>query len=169
MFFEIGIFKNFENFTWSIFLIKFIKKNFNTGVFPAKFATFLKTPCFREHVTGQRLNVKKGGYSREFLRKHLQLVVSIIYRFFLQYQWMQFYISSLAIFYYFPYIMFQLINTDVISLSDSLKDGNLDAENFARNFFNYKVNTKTSMRVKVLGNHLIKVSAKPAQSQQYRY
>ena len=70
-------------------------------------------------------------YSREFLRKHLQwLVVSIIYRFFLQYEWMQFYFASLVIFYYVPYIMFQLINTDVISLSDSLKDGNLDAENF---------------------------------------
>ena len=51
---------------------------------------------------------------------------------------MQFYIASLAIFYYFPYIMFQLINTDVISLSDSLKDGNLDTENFVRNFFNCK-------------------------------
>ena len=71
---------------------------------------------------------------------------------------MQFYIASLAMFYYFPYIMFQLINTDMISLSDSLKEGNLDAENFVRNFFNYKVNTKTSMRAKVLGNHLIKVS-----------
>ena len=78
---------------------------------------------------------------------------------------MQFHIASLASFYYFPYIMFQLIKTDVISLSDSLKDGNLDAENFVRNF----VNTKTSMKVKVLRNHLIKVSVKPAQSQQYRY
>ena len=77
---------------------------------------------------------------------------------------MQFYIASLAIFYHFPCIMFQLINTDMISLSDSLKDGNLLAENFVRNFFNYKVNTKTSMRVKVLGNHLIKVSVKSAQS-----
>ena len=82
---------------------------------------------------------------------------------------MQFYVASLAIFYHFPYIMFHLINADMISLSDSLKDGNFVAENFVRNFFNYKVNTKTSMKVKVLGNHLIKVSVKSAQSQQQRY
>ena len=140
MFFEIGIFKNFENFTWSIFLIKFIKKKLQHRCFSCKIRNIFKNSLFyrTRHRTEVERKKNLGGYSREFLRKHLQLVVSIIYRFFLQYQWMQFYISSLAIFYYFPYIMFQLINTDVISLSDSLKDGNLDTENFVRNFFNCK-------------------------------
>ena len=46
MFFEIGIFKNFENFTWSIFLIKFIKKNFNTGVFSCKIRNIFKNFLF---------------------------------------------------------------------------------------------------------------------------
>ena len=117
-----------------------MSENFHGWYLDCKIRNIFKNSLFyrTRHRTEVERKKNLGGYSREFLRKHLQLVVSIIYRFFLQYQWMQFYIASLAIFYYFPYIMFQLINTDVISLSDSLKDGNLDTENFVRNFFNCK-------------------------------
>ena len=36
--------------------------------------------------------------------------------YFNQYQYMPFYIASLAIFYYLPYILFQMVNSDIIAL-----------------------------------------------------
>ena len=56
---ENGFLKNFANFTgkhlcWSVFLIKFVKtslkRDSNTG-FPVKFAKFLRTPTFEEHLS----------------------------------------------------------------------------------------------------------------------
>ena len=36
--------------------------------------------------------------------------------YFSQYQFMPFYIASLAVFYYLPYVLFRLANSDLISL-----------------------------------------------------
>ena len=36
--------------------------------------------------------------------------------YFTQYQWMPFYVASLSILFYLPYILFRLVNTDIISL-----------------------------------------------------
>jgi len=77
-------------------------------------------------------------------------------RFFLHYQWLPFYISSLALMYYFPYILYQTINTDMISLDNLIQDENTDAAKLAKNYFNYKLNSKLSMRFRVLCNLLIK-------------
>ena len=56
MFFKIGVIKNFADFNWSLFLIKFqgqacnfIKKRLQNRCFPVKFAKCLNTPFFTEH------------------------------------------------------------------------------------------------------------------------
>ena len=42
-------------------------------------------------------------------------------QYYLQYQWMPFYIASLSILFYMPYIIFRIINTDIISLKTTLE------------------------------------------------
>lgn len=42
--------------------------------------------------------------------------------YFLQYQWMPFYIFSMSAMFYLPYIFFRMANTDVISLKMNMKD-----------------------------------------------
>ena len=37
-----------------------------------------------------------------------------------QYQYMPFYIASLAVFYYVPYIMYRVVNSDVIALKKDI-------------------------------------------------
>ena len=41
--------------------------------------------------------------------------------FFAQCQWMPFFIGSLSLLFYFPYIMFRIVNTDFISLKNDLE------------------------------------------------
>lgn len=41
--------------------------------------------------------------------------------FFAQYQWMPFFIGSLSLLFYLPYIMFRIVNTDFISLKNDLE------------------------------------------------
>ena len=44
-------------------------------------------------------------------------------KYFLQYQWMPFYVAALSILYYLPYIAYMLCNSDIISLKGTLKSG----------------------------------------------
>ena len=41
--------------------------------------------------------------------------------FFAQYQWMPFFVGSLSLLFYLPYIMFRIVNTDFISLKNDLE------------------------------------------------
>ena len=41
-------------------------------------------------------------------------------RYYLQYQWMPFYVATLSLMYYLPYVFFRIINTDMISLKSTL-------------------------------------------------
>ena len=77
--------------------------------------------------------------------------------FYLQYQWMPFLIASLALLHYFPYLLFRIVNTDIISLKSNLK-GDVNADTLVRNYFNYKINSKTKMRIRIFLNILIKCS-----------
>ena len=68
MFFKLGALKNVANFTgkhwcWSLFLIKFQASNFIRKIlkrkcFPVKFAKFLRTPFFTEHLWLLLLNFR---------------------------------------------------------------------------------------------------------------
>ena len=42
-------------------------------------------------------------------------------QYYLQHQWMPFYIASLSILFYMPYIVFRIINTNMISLKTTLE------------------------------------------------
>ena len=76
--------------------------------------------------------------------------------YYLQYQWMPFYIGALGVLYYLPYILFRVVNEDLISLKNVLKSVSNDADHIVRNYFNYKVNSIGKLRIRVVMNLLIK-------------
>ena len=76
--------------------------------------------------------------------------------YYLQYQWMPLYIGALALLYYLPYIMFRLVNVDLLSLKSSLKSVTGDADHIVRNYFNYKINAVGTLRVRIFLNVLVK-------------
>ena len=76
-----------------------------------------------------------------------------------QYQWLPFYVFSLAVLYYLPYVIYKAVNTDMIALVDCVDGGvhNKDVEKIANNYFNYQINSKLKMRIIVWLNIAIKV------------
>merc|ERR1712168_1619708 len=63
--------------------------------------------------------------------------------FYLQYQWMAFFVASLAIIYYLPYVLFCKVNDDLISLRRNLKTDKTPAETIMKNFFKNDKQTRT--------------------------
>ena len=81
-----------------------------------------------------------------------------IYRYFLHYQWLPFYVCSLAILYFFPYLIFKAGNTDMITLVDTVGHASLrDVGKITNNYFNYKINSKLKMKSIVYFNLFVKV------------
>ncbi|XP_066918029.1 innexin inx2-like [Clytia hemisphaerica] len=79
-------------------------------------------------------------------------------RYFLHYQWLPFYVCSLAIFYFFPYMMFKAGNSDIISLVDIVKNGSLrDVDKITNNYFNYKISSRSKMKMLIWFNFFVKV------------
>lgn len=70
--------------------------------------------------------------------------------FYLQYQYMPFLIAAFAMLFYLPYIVFKLINTDLVSLKDTIKEGKGDAELIMQSFFNREINTQRKMRYRAV-------------------
>ena len=86
------------------------------------------------------------------------LVFILFFRYFLHYQWVPFYVVSLAILYYVPYLIFKSVNSDLISLVDTVENGNLrDVDKIANNYFNYRINSKIKMKIIIWVNLMIKV------------
>ena len=77
--------------------------------------------------------------------------------FYLQYQWFPFYVASIGLLYYFPYIIFRFVNTDLISLRTSIKALNVDVDGLVRNYFNYQINPPIRMNLRLIGNMGIKL------------
>jgi len=69
---------------------------------------------------------------------------------------MPFYIGTLGVLYYLPYILFRVVNEDLISLKNVLKSVAGDADHIVRNYFNYKINSVGKLRIRVLLNLFIK-------------
>ena len=69
---------------------------------------------------------------------------------------MPFYIGTLSILYYLPYILFRIINVDLISLKSVMKSVNNDADHIVRNYFNYKINPVSKLRMRVCLNLFVK-------------
>lgn len=73
-------------------------------------------------------------------------------KYFVQYQYFPFYVASLAIFFYIPYLFFRVVNRDMINLKAAVKDASGDqaATNIINMYFNYKSNGgKFILRIKV--------------------
>lgn len=77
--------------------------------------------------------------------------------FYLQYQYFPFLIAALTVIYYLPYVFFRVVNSDLISLKDTVKGDDPDAARIAKNFFNPKVNPTRNNVGRVLGNILVKI------------
>ena len=77
--------------------------------------------------------------------------------YYLQYQWMPFYIGTLAVLYYTPYIVFRIVNTDLVSLKEAIKLENHDSDDIVKNYFNYKVNPISRLRLRIWSNILVKI------------
>ncbi|XP_057296182.1 uncharacterized protein LOC130625129 [Hydractinia symbiolongicarpus] len=77
--------------------------------------------------------------------------------YYLQYQWLPFYVGALAVLYYLPYIIFRLVNSDLVSLKRAVKSFTTDADNIVQNYFNYRINPIQKLRFRVWLNILVKV------------
>ncbi|XP_066918022.1 innexin inx3-like [Clytia hemisphaerica] len=78
-------------------------------------------------------------------------------RYFLHYQWLPFFVCSMAILYFFPYLIFRAGNSDIISLVDLVLTGNMkDVDKLVNNYFNYKINSKLKMRIIIWFNLVLK-------------
>lgn len=75
--------------------------------------------------------------------------------FFLQYQYMTFFMMAMAFLYYAPYALFRKNNEDMNSLKGSVKDAKADA--IVNNYFNDRVNSKNKMRIRTLVDVIVKV------------
>ena len=92
----------------------------------------------------------------EYLNQVNEGCIPMTKLYYLQYQWMPFYIGALAVLYYMPYIIFRIVNTDLVSLRGAIKSLNCDAENIVKNYFNYKINTVVRLRLRVWLNMFVK-------------
>jgi len=75
--------------------------------------------------------------------------------FFVQFQWFPFFMASLAIFYYAPYICYKLANHDLISLQKAAL--NKDDEGITRYFFDHKMNNPRHMLMRTLTNIFVRI------------
>ncbi|XP_066936015.1 innexin shaking-B-like [Clytia hemisphaerica] len=78
-------------------------------------------------------------------------------RFFLQYQYMPFFVAALGLFFYLPYVIFKLVNTDLVLLKSDIKSMQ-DADKILQAYFcRTSQNHLNQMRAKVIANYLIKM------------
>jgi len=81
---------------------------------------------------------------------HVEECVPMKKQFYLQYQYMPFLIASFAFLYYVPYMLFQVVNSDLESLKSAVKgDEEATAERLVESYFNPKVNNGTKMKYRV--------------------
>ena len=77
--------------------------------------------------------------------------------FYLQYQRMPFLVAALSILFYAPYIAFRTANNDLISLKNTIKSDEPEAEKIAKSYFNHRVNPQRTMYLRIVFNILIKI------------
>lgn len=77
--------------------------------------------------------------------------------FYLQFQYLPFYIAILSLFYYAPYMLFKTVNTDMFCLKETLKSDGATAEEIIASYFSYSEEGKRRKRTTVLANIAIKL------------
>ena len=70
---------------------------------------------------------------------------------------MPFLIAALSILFYAPYIAFRTANNDLISLKNTIKSDDPEAEKIAKSYFNHRVNPQRTMYLRIAFNVLIKI------------
>lgn len=75
--------------------------------------------------------------------------------FFLQYQYMTFLLTALALMYYAPYTVFKVVNEDMASLKKTMQEN--DAVPIVNNYFDQKVNPRSKLRLRTLGDIIVKI------------
>ena len=84
----------------------------------------------------------------------------MFFRYLVHYKWLPFYVFSLAILYYFPYLICKEFNGDLISLVNAVKTPSTrNAEKVAEGYFNYKVNSKIELWISTIISFSLKVIA----------
>ena len=78
--------------------------------------------------------------------------------FYLHYQWFPFYVAAIGFLFYFPYIIFWYINTDLVSLKSTIKSVEVDIDSIVINYFNYQISSPLRMRLTILANIGVKIS-----------
>ena len=76
--------------------------------------------------------------------------------YYLQYQYLPFYIGALSVCFYMPYLFFRMVNSDLLSLKNTVKDYKGDVDGLIRNYFNYNVISQAQLRLKIWGNIFVK-------------
>ena len=76
--------------------------------------------------------------------------------FYLQFQWFPFFLATLALFFYLPYLLFRYVNNDLISLKNAIKPQEPVFEEVIRIYFNRKVNTLARQHSKIALNVAVK-------------
>merc|ERR1719354_260574 len=77
--------------------------------------------------------------------------------FYLQYQYFPFYVASLALLYYLPYVVFQYVNSDLITLKNNIKTVDVDVDAVVKNYFDHIVNPVSKMRIRLVANVFVKL------------
>ena len=77
----------------------------------------------------------------------------------MHYQWLPFYVFSLAILYYFPYLISKELNGDLISLVNVVKTPSTrHAEKVVQGYFNYKVSSKYELWISTITGFFLQVN-----------
>lgn len=117
---------------------------------------------------GMPIDMDQEGYLSNTIEKELCVLnpksgkksnycVPLSKTFFLQYQYMPFLIAALSILFYLPYIFFRSANSDLISLKNTVKGDDPDAEKIAKHYFDRKTNPQRNNMLRVIFNILIKI------------
>jgi len=77
--------------------------------------------------------------------------------FYLQYQWYPFFVGSLALLYYIPYLVYRFVDKDIISLREIISRGKYTKESILSSHFDHHINPKSEMRVRLAGAFLVKI------------
>ena len=77
--------------------------------------------------------------------------------FYLQYQWMAFFVGALAVVYYLPYVMYCKVNEDIITLRKHLKSKTIPVEHIMKSFFKKEKYGRAHVKVRLLLNVLVKI------------
>ena len=97
-------------------------------------------------------------HTKTKMRGHvIQNCKSLTKTYYLQYQWMPFFVATLCVLYYLPYLLFRSVNPDLISLKDTLKGGEAKAQDIVTSYFNRNTTSVRLHRFRVAMNIVVKL------------